>query len=200
MIAQGAWLSGLAVTLSSTVQLFSASCYCRRPYSQSNQFSWDTSFPTVILSLHNQQDDDIFTASLTLGSVWTAARTKHTHTHKCPTLDPLSSLLPLFRQLRVKQPSLLLVLQSGYIYLERAIPDCHEHAPGSLDSVWTQPVMRPSGVKLLRTLHDPSAMPMKILNRMEVGADLNLCQHAVKSSPHNCRVPLPCCGSGRAGD
>lgn len=79
------------VCFSSTVQLFSASCYCRRPYSQSNQTSWDTSFPPVILSLHNRRDDDICSGSLTLGSVWTAA-----HTHRSPTLDPLSSPLPSF--------------------------------------------------------------------------------------------------------
>ena len=62
-------------------------------------------------------------------------------------------------------------LPSSYIYLVHAIPDCHlpdrrlGAIPSPHDSVWTQPVMRPSGVKLLRTLHGGSAVPMKIFNR-----------------------------------
>lgn len=190
------------VCLSSTVQLFSASCDCRRPYSQSNQTSWDTSFPPVILSLYNQRDDDICSGLLTLGSVCTAAHTEHTHTKSTPWIPfPPPSL---FRQPHVKQLSLLLVLPSSYIYLVQAIPDCHLPdprlgvIPSPLDSVWTQPVMRPSGVKLLRTLHGPLAVLMKIFNRMVAGADLPSCQHAVKSGPPNCSFPLTCCGNDKA--
>lgn len=217
MIAQGAWLSGLAdqlVCFSSTVQLFSASCYCRRPYSQSNQTSWDTSFPLVILSLRNQRDDDICLGSLTLGSVWTTARTQYTpsHTHKHTWMNTHTKAPPcvpfpppsLFRQPHVKQHTLLLVLPSSYIYLVQAIPDCHLPdprpgvTPSPLESVWTQPVMRPPGVKLLRTLYRPSALLMKIFSRMEAGVDQ--CQHAEKIGPSNCSLALPCCGNDREGN
>lgn len=196
------------VCFSFTAQLFSASCCCRRLYGQSDQTSWDTSLPLVILSLHNQWDDGICSGLLTLGSVWTAACTEYTpsHTHrKSPPWIPFPPPSS-FRQPHVKQQALLLVHPSSYIYLVQAIPDCHlpDPRPGAipspLDSVWTQTVMRPSGVKLLRTLHGPSVVLMKIFNRMGASADLPSCQHTVKSGPPNCSLPPPCCGNDRAGE
>ncbi len=78
------------VCFGSSVQLCSASFHCRRLYSQSNRTPWDTSFPLVILSLHNQRGDGMC-SGLILGSVWTTAHTEHTPSHTqtiFPTLDP----------------------------------------------------------------------------------------------------------------
>lgn len=133
----------------STVQLFSATCYCERSYSQSNQTSL---FPLAILSLHDQQDDDIYSDPLTLGiCVSHSTHGKHALTHvntvmcthtKSPhwiSLSPPIHVLPN----HVRQHALLLVPPSSYIYLVQTIPDCHmpDPRPGAipspLDSVWT---------------------------------------------------------------
>ena len=64
--------------LCSAVQLFCASCNHTGGRAVSQSKPWDTSFPLVILSLHNQRDDDICSDQLTLGSVWTTAHREYT--------------------------------------------------------------------------------------------------------------------------
>lgn len=67
--------SGLAM------QLLCAPCNWRQTYGQSKPASWDTSFPLVILSFHNQQDDDICPGLSTVGSVWAIQHIQNTHPH-----------------------------------------------------------------------------------------------------------------------
>lgn len=127
------------------MQLFSATCYCEHSYSQSNQTSLFYFFPLVILSLHDQQDDDIYSGPLTLEiCVSHSTYRKHTLTHVNTIMNthtkppPRISLSPPAHvsSIHARQHALLLVLPSSYIYLVQTIPDCHlpDPRPGAIPS------------------------------------------------------------------
>lgn len=110
------WQTG-DVCVSSSLQLLSALCDYVLSYVGPDLTAWDTSFPLVILSLHQQLGDDISSTLSTLGSVLTTTHTKNihlpipiyarTHTHTLTGYPPSSPTISC--QSHVKHCALLLV-------------------------------------------------------------------------------------------
>lgn len=144
---------------------------------------WGTLFPLVILSFHNQQNDDIHSGRQTLRYLWTT-RHAHTHTHMRRT-----GTVSLPTQNFCDDCTLSPVLLSVYISSVRAIPDCDP----VVSAAFSVPhAVRVPGIKLLARFMWPFAA-LKPFKRMEADTDLPPCQQAVKCSPPEFSLLLPSC-------
>jgi len=154
-------------------QLFSASC-------DTPNFIWRFISPGYFKPAQPGGMTTFASGSLTLELVWTAAHTKYTHPHTpphpgSPSPFPLSSTPCEATRSCVGSPVRLYLSgasSSGLVLW--TLPGAA--GPPILSKL---PVVMAS--ELLRTLHGPSAVRMKIFNGTGVGTDLPSCQRAVKS-------------------